>query len=64
MDYLLYVPIRRHCHEKWRQGGALHFPMSSGKSLRVKLTPSNLYLYIVKMRFEGVKKKSIMHVIM
>ena len=27
MAYLLYVPIRRHCHEKWRQSGALHFCM-------------------------------------
>ena len=34
-------------------------PLVSGKSLRVKLTPSNLYLYS-KMRFEGgggVRKK-------
>ena len=27
MAYLLYVPIRRYCHEKWRQKGALHFCM-------------------------------------
>ena len=27
MAYLLYVPIQRHCHEKWRQSGALHFCM-------------------------------------
>ena len=27
MAYLLYVPIQRHCREKWRQSGALHFCM-------------------------------------
>ena len=28
---------------------------TSWKFLRMKMTPSNLYLYIVKMRFEKVK---------
>ena len=31
--------------------------ISSGKNLRVKLTPSNLY-FIVKLRFEGFKYKN------
>ena len=36
MAYLLYVPIWRHCHEKWRQSSALHF-------LHVNVAPKSLH---------------------